>query len=164
MSDAPPRAIVDCNVFFQAFLTPNGPAFECVRLVEARKVRLVLSLELIAEARDVLSRPFVLQRFPYVTTAGIELFLESLSYVSELWREVPRIVQYARDPDDEPYLNLAIAAGARFVVTRDRDLLSLSTEHSAEAKQLRQLTQNRLQILTPVAFLNEFSSDEVSSP
>jgi len=66
---------------------------------------------------------------------------------------VPRVQAYSRDPDDEMYLNLAIAAQADFIVTRDNDLLALATDHSIEAKQFRQLTGNRINIITPVAFL-----------
>ena len=73
--------------------------------------------------------------------------------IAELWRSVPRIQTYGRDADDEPYLNLAIAAEADYVVTRDNDLLALATDHSIEARQFRQLTHNRLKIVTPGAAL-----------
>jgi putative PIN family toxin of toxin-antitoxin system len=92
-----------------------------VRLIDAGRVQLVTSLELLAEARDVLSRPFVLQRFPRVTGAAINTFLQELAYTAELWREIPAVVNYPRDPGDEPYLNLAVVASPDFLVTRDAD-------------------------------------------
>jgi predicted nucleic acid-binding protein len=55
---------------------------------------------------------------------------------------------------------LAVAAAVDYVVTRDRDLLVLATGHSPAAKRLRQLTQNRLQILTPNAFLDAVSRSD----
>jgi predicted nucleic acid-binding protein len=36
---------------------------------------------------------------------------------------VPRLSVYERDPKDEPYINLAIAAGADYVASRDADIL-----------------------------------------
>ena len=33
------------------------------------------------------------------------------------------------DPDDEPYLNLAVASGAVYLVTRDRDMLEWPEKH-----------------------------------
>ena len=69
-------------------------------------------------------------------------------------RHVPRVFEYSRDPDDEPYLNLAIAARAAFLVSRDRDLLDLMTGHDAESKQFRQRFRF-LKVIEPVGFLNE---------
>jgi len=160
MNAARPRAIFDCNVLFQAFLTRRGPAYDCVQLVGARRVQLVTSLDALSEARDVLNRPLVIQRAPHVTPAGIDSFLKGLAYGADLWRRVPHLIDYERDPDDEPYLDLAVAAAVDYVVTRDRDLLVLATDHSAAAKRLRQLTQNRLQILTPNAFLDAVSRSD----
>jgi predicted nucleic acid-binding protein len=49
-----------------------------------------------------------------------------------------RIFEYPRDPSDEPYIDLAAACAADYLVTRDRDLLSLASDHSIFAKQFRQ--------------------------
>jgi predicted nucleic acid-binding protein len=67
---------------------------------------------------------------------------------------VPHVLDVPRDPDDEPYLDLAAAVEADYLVTRDQDLLSLNTDHSIEAKQFRQRLP-KLSILDPVEFLTE---------
>lgn len=41
---------------------------------------------------------------------------------------------YERDPKDEPYVNLALAAGAKYLVTRDKDLLDLMSEGVSQAR------------------------------
>jgi len=52
----------------------------------------------------------------------------------------------------EPYINLAIATGAHFLVSRDKDLLELSNYDSADEKNLLKLSPS-LQVLDPVALL-----------
>ena len=69
-------------------------------------------------------------------------------------RDVPRVFEYLRDPEDEPYLNLAISAKAAFLVSRDRDLLDLMTRHDTESKQFRQRFRF-LKVIKPIDFLNE---------
>ena len=64
-----------------------------------------------------------------------------------------KLTVYERDPDDEPYLNLAIAAGAQYLVSRDNDLLDLQNPDSKPGQQLRALLP-RLTILDPVDFIN----------
>jgi predicted nucleic acid-binding protein len=68
----------------------------------------------------------------------------------------PRVVfdcfDYPRDPDDEIYLDLAAAVRADYLVTRDKDLLSLMGGHSLFCKQFRRAT-HPLKVLDPVAFL-----------
>ncbi|HEY2911138.1 MAG TPA: putative toxin-antitoxin system toxin component, PIN family, partial [Gemmataceae bacterium] len=41
---------------------------------------------------------------------------------------VPDAFELQRDPEDSKYLNLAIAANAKLIVSRDNDLLDLMTE------------------------------------
>jgi predicted nucleic acid-binding protein len=36
------------------------------------------------------------------------------------------------------YINLAVAAGADFIISRDKDLLDLMTSHADECKEFRQ--------------------------
>lgn len=55
---------------------------------------------------------------------------------------------YDRDPKDRPYMDLAVAAEANYLITRDKDLLSLMTSHTVAAKEFRQRHQNRLRIVT----------------
>jgi predicted nucleic acid-binding protein len=69
---------------------------------------------------------------------------------------VPHAFSYARDPDDEPWVNLAIAAKARYLVTWDKDLLDLMKENP-DGVQFRKSFPN-LHVLTPVAFLRELAS------
>jgi predicted nucleic acid-binding protein len=63
----------------------------------------------------------------------------------------PRIV-LSRDPKDSPYLDLAIGVGADYLVTRDKDLLTLGTDDSAEAREFRRLLPG-CRIVEPVDFL-----------
>src|ERR671926_1776999 len=55
-----------------------------------------------------------------------------------LVRLVPKKFSYPRDEDDEPYINLAGAAAADFIVSRDNGLLDLMTGHADECKEFRQ--------------------------
>ena len=55
----------------------------------------------------------------------------------------------SRDPKDEPYLNLAIATDASYLVSRDNDLLDLMTDSEFRTQH------PDLKILDPVAFLRE---------
>jgi predicted nucleic acid-binding protein len=80
--------------------------------------------------------------------------MKRLEFRATRVRTVRHVVEYPRDPTDEPYLDLAVAVKADYLVTRDKDLLSLMTSHSIVAKQIRQRTRP-LKILNPVHFFGE---------
>ncbi len=153
----PPRAVFDCVVFLQGAARPTGPAGQCFQLVEKGAVRLCLTSAVIAEIREVLTRPSVQRRFPILTTEYVTKFLEIAARNAYFMDDVPSVFKYARDPDDVPYINLAIAAGARYLVSRDNDLLDLMKEDRPEGKAFRQAFRNLL-ILNPVSLLREFAS------
>lgn len=56
-------------------------------------------------------------------------------------KNVLQVFNYARDPKDEKYINLAVAAGAEYIISRDSDLLDLMTSFDNESKEFRQKTR-----------------------
>jgi predicted nucleic acid-binding protein len=87
-----------------------------------------------------------------MTSERIGAFFQRLSFRATLIRRVLHTINYPRDPKDEPYLDLAIAAHANYLVSRDKDLLALATGHSEFCKQFRQRT-HPLRVVNPVIFL-----------
>lgn len=146
------RAVYDCMVFLQAAARPAGPAAACLQLAQHSLIELHLSPTILHEIASVLSRPSVRARFPSLTGELIANILTALRDFSTFIEHVPPTLTLPRDPKDEPYLNLAAACTADFLVTRDADLLHLPTSASPEASLLRAHLPN-LRILDPAAFL-----------
>jgi putative PIN family toxin of toxin-antitoxin system len=146
------RVVFDCMVFLQGAARRESPAGTCLLLVELEAIELCISEEIVSEVRDVLTRSRVRQKFPALTDELIERFLGALGKRALTVPEVPRIFSYGRDPKDEPYINLAIAAGASYLVSRDSDVLDLANPNDPDGTRLRRHAP-RLQILDPVSFL-----------
>src|SRR4051812_22699175 len=98
--------------------------------------------------------PQIRSHFPLLKDEHAEASLEGLRDWAEVEPVVPPVFRYARDPDDEHVLNLAIACKARFLVTHDNDLLGLTREGSAEGQAFR-AHASQFAILTAPAFLRE---------
>lgn len=153
MSDAFPAAVVyDCMVYVQAAFNGYGPAARCLGAAAAGRVRLVCSEAVLVEIADVLGRPRVLRRREHLTPAFLAGFLERIRQVATIVDPIPEHFSYPRDPNDEPYVNLAIASGAVYLVSRDHDLLDLQDPASPPGQELRLLAP-QLTILDPVQFL-----------
>jgi putative PIN family toxin of toxin-antitoxin system len=150
-------SVFDCMVFVQALANDKGPAFACWQSVKQGQVVLFVSPEVLAELRDVLGRPRIQRRLPAITTERATAYLQDLEAHSVLLTDVPQAVALPRDPKDERYVNLAVAANARFLVSRDRDLLDLMKADTPEAQAFRQRFPNLL-VVDPVAFLKELST------
>lgn len=153
MSDGA-RVVFDCNVLLQALASPGGPAGRCVQLVLDGRVLLFISPMVIEELRDVASRPKVVAKLR-LAADRVDEFIDAIGAASTVLVDVPELFRYARDPDDAHYVNLALAADARCIVSRDSDLLDLVTTSVADAVDFR--TQfPRLRIVDPVTFLRDF--------
>lgn len=149
-----PLVVFDCMVFLQAAARKTSVAGACLELAEQGHVRLCLSPQILAEINDVLLRPEIQARFPAVTEALVKEFLDAVHRIGTLYPEVGRHFAYTRDPKDEPYLNLAIEARARFLASRDNDILDLRTSLDPEAVEFRQRF-GEIRILEPLEFLRE---------
>jgi putative PIN family toxin of toxin-antitoxin system len=147
-----PRVVLDCVVCLQGAAREAGPAGACFRLMKEGRIAVCVSPATLAEVSDVLSRPKSRQRFKTLTPDRVEAFLRELRATATLLDPVPHVFTYPRDPDDEPYVDLAAAAGANYLVSWDKDLLDLMSEASPEGQDFRQRFPN-LAILTPPDFL-----------
>jgi putative PIN family toxin of toxin-antitoxin system len=147
-----PRVVFDCNVLLQAAAREKSVAAKCLNLAESGLIQICVSREVLAEAEDVLNRPEIRAHFPDLSDEIVGAFFKRLQNLSVLIRSVPKKFSYPRDEDDEPYINLAVAAGAEFIISRDRDLLDLMTGHTDECKEFRQRFRP-LSIIDPAGFL-----------
>lgn len=121
-----PRAVFDCMLFLQAAgRATAGPAAACFEAVRGGLLDLVVSPAVLAEVRDVLTRPKTIRKFPGLTPEAVRLFLEDVESLAEARADVEGPFVLPRDPKDELYVNLAIDAGADYLVSRDKDLLDL---------------------------------------
>lgn len=157
------RAVFDCMVFLQAAASDSGPAAACIGMADGGPVDLCLSAEIEAEIRDVLSRPRIRKKFRTLTPERIADFLAKLERIAVLIPDIPQAFTLIRDPKDSKYLNVAIAAGAKLVVSRDNDLLDLMTGTDVDATAFRS-TYPGIAILDPVAFLSTLRTGSTNTP
>ena len=123
-------AVFDCMVMLQAATSDRGPAFAALALAESNAVRLYVSPEILAEVRDVLTRPDITAQFPSLTPERVELFLQKLATLAVVVNDPADAGFPLPDQDDLPYLNLAVAANVGYVVSRDTGLAEPEQESS----------------------------------
>lgn len=153
MKPIPFWVVFDCNVCFQAMVSPNGPAGRCVRMVRDGSLKLFVSDYVLAEIRDLPNDPQLVAKFQ-LTAEQAEAFIASIISVAQHCKDVPEVYQHPHDPDDSHYVNLAIANDARLIVSRDRHLLSLMDLARKEAQDFRRRFPT-LRVLDPVSLLGE---------
>jgi putative PIN family toxin of toxin-antitoxin system len=123
-------AVFDCMVFLQAATNDQGPAFACLSLVETGEVILSVSPTILGEVKDVLTRPEIQATFPSLTAERVDIFLQRIATLAAVVTSVPDAGYAPRDPDDSPYVNLAVATEASYLISWDRDLRDLMQEAS----------------------------------
>ena len=146
------RVVFDCNTFLQALSSPDGPAGKCFQLAVDGQVTLFISPAILDEFHDVSSRPRVVAKLRLRPDRVTE-FSEAIQLVATILSDFPQPFAYARDPDDAEYVNLALAAQAALIVTRDNDLLDLMDVGRTEGNDF-QARFPTLTILNSVQFLH----------
>lgn len=145
-TETPPICVYDTNLFLQAVLNPNGPAAQTLSFLEAGLIDLYISPYLRSEIEDVLYRPLLRAKYPRLTEERAVALLGRLDSFAQMVLNAPLYFALPRDRKDEPFINLAIHVGAKYLVSRDGDLLDLN--HDVAFKQ----KYPSLTILDPVAF------------
>jgi len=120
------RLILDTNILLSAFLSPLGAPAKLLDAWERKTFTLVACDALIAELRDAAGRPFSRAR---LRASAAELLAAGLRDFSVFCQNLPS-GPIAPDPKDSYLLALADASQAEFLVTGDKQLLSLKQHQS----------------------------------
>jgi putative PIN family toxin of toxin-antitoxin system len=108
------RIVLDTNVLVSGLLNPFGPPGEIVRLVSSGAVTLCLDARVASEYAQVLRRP----KFGFEEDA-VAALLDYVEYRGHMIASSP-LPEALPDPADEPFLEIALASGAEFLVTGNR--------------------------------------------
>jgi putative PIN family toxin of toxin-antitoxin system len=106
--------VLDTNVIISGILRPFSKAASILGLVADGTVQLAYDLRLLSEYRDVLSRP----KFN-VAEENLEAFLAQIEQDGFLVSVKPLEI-YLPDPDDEPFLEVALAGKVEAIVTGNK--------------------------------------------
>jgi len=106
--------VLDTNVVVSGILKPFSKAASILRLVADGAIQLAYDLRILSEYRDVLSRP----KFNFAKE-NVEAFLTQVEQEGFLASVKPFGI-HLPDPDDEPFLEVAIAGRAEAIVTGNK--------------------------------------------
>ncbi|MCF7222424.1 putative toxin-antitoxin system toxin component, PIN family [Lysobacter chinensis] len=119
----PSRIVLDTNAWLD-LLVFSDPRIDAIRAaLDSGMLEAVTNAECREEWRRVLGYP-LLALEPDRRLALIEAFDATAACLDTQPVEVPALPR-CRDPDDQKFLELALAANARWLVSRDKALLKL---------------------------------------
>ena len=101
----------------------SGTAARLVPLWQSRRITLLISREILTEYL----RAFAYPKFQLSDQEIRPLIEEELLPFVETIRVRRRLAVVRRDPDDDKFLECAVAGRAQYLVTGDRDLRELGT-------------------------------------
>lgn len=147
-----PAVVFDTGIFLQATISDKGPAAKALRLFEDGLLTLFISMDLLEEMHDVLTRTEIRLKTAHYTNGDIEELLDRVARKAILIDPLPAHFQYERDPEDEHVINLAIEAKVEYLVSRDKDLLNFMDDVEFQAHY------PDLMVLDPLAFLKRLEA------
>jgi putative PIN family toxin of toxin-antitoxin system len=108
--------IMDTNVLFAGLYSSTGASFQILKLLDARRMRPVISTALLFEYEDVLKRE---QTILELSHKQVDIILDNICAFSKfqkiyfLWRP------YLKDPKDDHVLEVAVASKTKTIVTHN---------------------------------------------
>ncbi len=105
------KIVLDTNVLVAGLLSPFGACGEIMRMVSSGKLKLCFDARILAEYKEVLHRP----KFKF-NKEYADALLEYIEHSGQITASAP-LSQSLPDPDDEPFLESAIAGKAVCLVT-----------------------------------------------
>ena len=124
------RVVIDTSVLIR-YLIKASPAIR--ELTEVRwlgdEVQMVTAPDLIEELEGVLRRDYI--RALIQPQEG-QTLLDAIHQKAEILPPLGTVPPYTRDPKDNKFVACALAGSAAYVVTVDKDILTLRTVTSAQ--------------------------------
>jgi putative PIN family toxin of toxin-antitoxin system len=133
--------VLDTNILISGLLRPHSKPAAILRLVAAGALRVAYDERILAEYREVLARP----KFSF-SSDQIQSFLDQIEAEGEVVVALP-LKSALPDPDDTPFLEVAVAASADALITGNTRHYPARSRHGITA-------------LDPAAFLDLWSQEQ----
>ena len=104
------KIVLDTNVLVSGLLTPFGPSGKIVRMVSAGELILYIDARILSEYQEVLHCP----KFKF-NKDHISILLDFIKLYGQFVSSLP-LKNRLPDPDDEPFLEVAIAGKVRSLI------------------------------------------------
>ncbi|MBU0710487.1 putative toxin-antitoxin system toxin component, PIN family [bacterium] len=103
--------VLDTNVLVSGLLSPFGNSADILRLVLSNRLYLCVDARILTEYREVLHRP----KFQF-DNSRVEILIDYIHKIGVLINSTP-LSNTMSDPDDVPFLEVAVSGGAEYLVT-----------------------------------------------
>ncbi len=115
-------AVLDTSVLISGLRSSLGASFEILQAIRYGDLRIAVSVALVMEYEAVALRPSLI---PELCASEIQSIIDTLCDLAHHQRIFYTWRPFLPDPDDDLILELAIAAGAEYIITHNvRDFVS----------------------------------------
>ena len=139
LSSAPPTVVIDTQIVMEWLVFKDAKVAPLVQALGAGLIRWIGSPAMLGELRHVLGRGIAAKFAPDLPLIEQAFAQHCLTIDAP---PLPAVRLVCRDPNDQMFIDLAVAERAHWLISRDRDVLAL-------AKRARAVG---LAILTPEAW------------
>ncbi len=131
------RIVIDTDVFVSSFFNPKGAPKKVIDLWKTEKAILCVTEEIIEEYVEVLMRVGLSGEPELAELLG--LFKKKSNIL--FFASTPKLTLIQDDPDDNKFIECAVTAHARYIISGDKHLLGLNRYQD-------------IQVLAPADLLN----------
>ena len=130
--------VLDANIFVSFLLAPSGSIGNLLQLWQNRILQVYITREIYEEVARVTKYSKITSRIPPETRL---MLLRLLLHATFKTPQVPALNVIEVDPSDNKYLECALAASARWIITGDKHLLQLKKYQGIHIITPRQFLQ-----------------------
>ena len=135
--------VLDTNVIVSGTFW-SGASFRILKLVDEEKITLIISPAILEEYDEIIHSEEILEKTTLFQQARIYTLQKILTRAIMI-EPLEKVNVVKDDPDDDKFLEVAIAGDVKFIISQDKHLLNLGCFR-------------KISILSPEQFLNFFES------
>ena len=134
------RIVLDTNVFISGVLGGDGPPAKILKALKRKQLRLIVSPEIITEYKGLAER--ISNKYKIDISPYLELILDNV----EVWQPSSELqqIQPVRDADDNKFVQAALAADVKVIISGDKDLTDLGKYEDVEVFKPRDFCEQFL--------------------
>jgi putative PIN family toxin of toxin-antitoxin system len=132
------KIVLDTNVFISGIFF-SGPPSQILKAWKDQKIQIVLSKEILNEYQRVAE-----ELSKKISSIDIEPIIELLTIYGEIVETESISVTVCEDPDDNMFLECAIASNSKIIVSGDKHLLQISGYQGIDVVKPREFIDDTL--------------------